>query len=61
MSAKLSWGGGPLSFVVFAVLLFILTVLGFILEACEAAWRWIRLLLRGGKAEPAAPTPEGDA
>lgn len=60
MSAKLSWVGGPvfgpLSFVAFAVLLFILTVIAFILGACEAVWCWICGLVGRRPTEPDAPT-----
>lgn len=36
MSSRLSYAGGPLSFLLFAVLLFVATVLGFIIEVCES-------------------------
>ncbi len=39
MSARINYAGGPLSFLLFAVLLFVLTVLGFILDVCEKVWR----------------------
>ena len=45
MSSRLSYAGGPLSFLLFAALLFAATVLGFIIEVCESVRKRITDIL----------------